>query len=97
MSILTDISTLIVSTEGVCGGRPRLQGTRITVQYIVNEIKAGVTPEEIVTDKPFLSLASIYAALSYYYVNKETLDAQFARYDDECNRLEAKYTAGNLL
>ncbi|MBD2384699.1 DUF433 domain-containing protein [Cylindrospermum sp. FACHB-282] len=37
MQTLTNIATLIVSTEGNCGGRPRITDTRITVQYIVNE------------------------------------------------------------
>jgi hypothetical protein len=31
-----DIGTLIVCTLGTCGSRPRIAGTRITVQYIVN-------------------------------------------------------------
>jgi len=45
MQTLTDIGTLIVRTPGTCGGGPRITGTRITVQYIVNEIRAGATPE----------------------------------------------------
>lgn len=55
MQTITDIGTLIVRTPRTCGGRPRIAGTRITVQYIVNEIKAGITPEEILEDKPHLS------------------------------------------
>jgi hypoxanthine phosphoribosyltransferase len=85
MPTLTDISTLIVSTPDTCGGRPRIADTRITVQYIVNEIKSGMTPEEI-----------IYTALAYYYANKESLDIEFARYQEECQRLEAEYKTGHL-
>ncbi|MBW4630416.1 MAG: DUF433 domain-containing protein [Iphinoe sp. HA4291-MV1] len=96
MQTITDIGTLIVRTPGTCGGRPRIAETRITVQYIINEIKAGVTPEEILEDKTHLTLAGIYSALAYYYANKESLDAEFAAYDEECCRLEAKYKAGNL-
>ena len=96
MSTLTDISTLIVSTPGTCGGRPRLADTRITVEYIVNEIKSGMTPEEIIEDKPFLTIAGIYTALAYYYANKEFLDIEFARYQEECQRIEAEYKSGNL-
>ena len=96
MQTITDIGTLIVRTPGTCGGRPRIAETRITVQYIVNEIKAGVTPEEILEDKPHLTLAGIYSALAYYYANKESLDAEFAAYNEECRRLEAEYKAGNL-
>jgi len=42
---LTDIGTMIVRTPRTCGGRPRIARSRITVQFVVNEIKAGVTPE----------------------------------------------------
>ena len=94
MQTLTDIGTLIVRTPGTCGGRARIAGTRITVQYIVNEIRAGVTPEEILENKPHLTLGGIYAAIAYYYANKESLDAEFAAYDEECERLKADYLAG---
>jgi uncharacterized protein (DUF433 family) len=81
MTATVNIGSLIVSTPDVCGGRPRIDGSRITVQYIVNEIKAGVTPEEILEDKSHLTLAGIYSALAYYYANKELLDAEFANYN----------------
>jgi uncharacterized protein (DUF433 family) len=97
MTTTIDVGTLIVSTPGVCGGRPRIANSRITVQYIVNETKAGVTPEEIQEDKPHLTLASIYTSLAYYYANKELLDAEFTAYEQECDRLEAEYKAGKLL
>jgi uncharacterized protein (DUF433 family) len=60
MTATVNINRLIVSTPDVCGGRPRIDGSRITVQYVINEIKAGVTPEEILEDKPHLTLAGIY-------------------------------------
>jgi uncharacterized protein (DUF433 family) len=91
MPTLTDISTLIVSTPDTCGGRLRIANTRITVQYIVNEIKSGMSPEEIIEDKPFLSIAGIYTALAYYYANKELLDIEFTRYQEECQPFEVKY------
>ncbi|UBF29469.1 DUF433 domain-containing protein [Kovacikia minuta CCNUW1] len=97
MKTITDIGTLIVETPGTCGGRPRIVGSRITVQFIVTEIKAGVTPEEILEDKPHLTLGGIYAALAYYHANKESLDAEFAAYEEECRRLEAEYKAGKML
>lgn len=96
MPTLTDIGTLIVRTPGTCGSRPRIAGHRITVQYIVKEIRAGVTPEEIIENKPHLTLDGIYAALAYYYANKELLDAEFTADDEECASLEAEYLAGRL-
>ena len=92
MTATVSIDKLIVSTPDICGGRPRIDGSRITVQYIVKEIKAGITPEEILEDKPHLTLAAIYTALAYYYANKESLDAEFVDYDRECEQLIAEYT-----
>ncbi|WP_404785183.1 DUF433 domain-containing protein [Altericista sp. CCNU0014] len=97
MQTINDIGTLIVSTLGTCGGRPRIEGSRITVQFIINEIKAGVTPEEIVTDKPFLSLAGVYSAIAYYYANKDALDEEFAAYDQDCQAFEAELSSGTVL
>ena len=92
MTATVSIDSLIVSSPDICGGRPRIDGSRITVQYIVNEIKAGVTPEEILEDKPHLTLAGIYTAIAYYYANKELLDTEFAEYNRECDRFIAEYT-----
>lgn len=97
MQTITEIGTLIVRTPDTCGDRPRIAGSRITVHYIVTEIKAGVTPEEILEDKSHLTLGGIYAALAYYYANKASLDAEFAAYDQECRQLEAEYRAGKML
>lgn len=97
MSTLTGIGTLIVSTPDTCGGRPRIVGTRISVQNIVIDCRAGMTPEEIVEAKPHLNLAQVHAALAYYYANKEQMDAEIAAYYEECDRLEAEYMAGKLL
>ena len=72
MTATVNINRLIVSTPDVCGGRPRIDGSRITVQYVIHEIKAGVTPEEILEDKPHLTLAGIYTAIAYYYDNKDS-------------------------
>jgi uncharacterized protein (DUF433 family) len=78
MPTLTDIGQLISSHPTVCGGRPCIAGSRITVQYVMTEIKAGQSPEEILEDKPYLSLASIHAAIAHYYANQSALDAAFA-------------------
>jgi len=96
MTASIGVDRLITSTPEVCGGRARIDGSRITVQYIVNEIKAGITPEEIIEDKPYLTLAGIYTALAYYYANKEKLDIAFANYDRECDLLIAEHQTEEL-
>ncbi|MGK7904829.1 MAG: DUF433 domain-containing protein [Hormoscilla sp.] len=90
---LTDIGTMIVRTPGTCGGRPRIAGHRITVHNIVIDFQAGMKPEEIVSERSQLTLAQVYAALAYYYANKEAIEAEIAAEDDLCDRWEAEYRA----
>jgi uncharacterized protein (DUF433 family) len=55
----------IVSTPGTCGGKPRIAGHRITVKYVVlAHQRGGMSPDEIVSAHPGLSLADIHAALA---------------------------------
>jgi uncharacterized protein (DUF433 family) len=91
MQTITDIGTLIVRTPGTCGGRPRIDGHRLTVHNIAIEFNAGLTPEQILDERPQLSLAKIYAALTYYLANKEIIDAEIAADREEYARLEAEY------
>jgi uncharacterized protein (DUF433 family) len=64
----------IVSTPGTCGGKPRIADTRIRVQDIVIWHEAwGLSPEEIVTDYPQLTLAQVHAALAYYYDHRDEI------------------------
>ncbi|MEG3439688.1 DUF433 domain-containing protein [Pannus brasiliensis CCIBt3594] len=88
MATVTDIGTLIVSDPEICGGRPRIKDSRITVRNIVIDIRSGMTPEEILENKPHLSLAKIYAALSYYYANQAEIDADISAYYEACKTLE---------
>jgi uncharacterized protein (DUF433 family) len=69
MSTVIDIATLITRSPQTCGNRPRIAGTRITVGRIATLWKQGVTPEEMIDNWPYLSLAQVYAALAYYHAN----------------------------
>jgi uncharacterized protein (DUF433 family) len=95
MPMLTDIGQLITSNPAVCGGRPCIAGSRITVQYIMTEIKAGQSPEEILEDKSYLSLASIHAAIAHYYANKIALDAGLAKCGFGCTDSGTGRSVGN--
>lgn len=88
MPTAIEIGTLIVKTPGICGGRPRIAGTRIAVQNLAIDFNAGMKPEEIVAERKQLTLAQVYAALAYYYANKEIVDAEIAADYREFDRLE---------
>jgi uncharacterized protein (DUF433 family) len=49
----------------ICGGRPRIAGTRVRVSDIVAALAEGASTEEILEDFPYLSAEDISAALSY--------------------------------
>ena len=77
------ISSHIDSRPDKCGGRPCIAGTRIRVQdiYVWHELQ-GLTPEEIVTDFPQLSLADVHAAITYYHDHKGEIEADIAAEKD---------------
>src|SRR5206468_8660392 len=94
MASVTDIGTLIVRSPDVRGGRPRIAGTGVTVRRIVGWYKLGLSPEEISTEIPHLSLAQVYAALAYYHANKDEIEADIASEDSEAERLEREHYLG---
>jgi uncharacterized protein (DUF433 family) len=88
MATVTDIGTLIAQSPGVCGGRPRIAGTGVSVRRIIGWYEMGETPEEIATQIPHLTLAQVHAALAYYHANRPEMDAARAAEDAEQDRLE---------
>jgi uncharacterized protein (DUF433 family) len=48
----------------------------------------GVVPEEIARQIPHLSLAQVYAALTYYYANQTEIDDDLEAEAREATRLE---------
>jgi uncharacterized protein (DUF433 family) len=68
----------ITKAPGVCGGQACIDGTRVRVKNIVFLHKQGHSPGEIVDVYPFLSLAQVYAALSYYHDFPAEIDASLA-------------------
>lgn len=68
----------IESTPGICGGRPRIAGHRITVEQIaIWHDRMGLNADEI-ADEYNLSLADIYAALAFYFDHREKIDEDIA-------------------
>ena len=65
---------LIVRDPKLRGGRPVIAGTGVTVRTVVGYYKLGLTPEET-ADEMSLELASIYAALAYYHLHRDEIEA----------------------
>ena len=69
-------------TPGVCGGKPRIAGRRITVQNIVVwHEQMGMSPDEIAATYPTITLADVHAALAYYFDHRDEIRARMK--DDE--------------
>lgn len=92
MSTTADIGTLITRSPEIRGGRPRIAGTGVTVRRIVGWYKLGLTPEEIPARMGHLNLAQVYAALTYYHLNVDEIEADIAKEDAEVRELEARHS-----
>ena len=65
-------------TPGIVGGKPRIAGHRITVQNVALwHDRLGKGADEI-ADEYDLTLGEVYAALSYYFDNRDEIDATVA-------------------
>lgn len=80
----------IEKTPGVCGGRACIAGHRIRVQDIVVwHEKRGYSPDEVVDMFPGITLADVYAALTYYFDNREEIEEEFRKSDERADWLTA--------
>src|SRR5271166_3108565 len=78
MTSVIEIGTLIDRDPAIRGGRPKIAGTGLTVSRIAGWYKAGMTPEEIALEYAHLTLAQVHAALAYYHVNRDEIEADIA-------------------
>jgi len=82
------LDALLVKTPGVCGGRIRIDGTRITVHRIALLYKQGQQAEGIAQTYPHLSLVQVYTALAYFHANREQIESELAADDAEYDELK---------
>ncbi len=82
----------IVSKPDVCGGQPCIAGTRIRVQdvYVWHELQ-GLSADEIVSRFPHLTMADVYAALSYYWDHRDEIQQQMQEETDFVERMKQKH------
>jgi uncharacterized protein (DUF433 family) len=67
----------IVATPGVRGGKPRIAGHRITVSDVaISHERMGMSPDEIVSEYPTITLSDVYSALAYYFDHRDEVDRE---------------------
>ena len=55
----------IIANPGILGGKPIVEGTRLSVEQVLGLLANGMTNEEIIADYPDLTEESIRAVLAY--------------------------------
>jgi len=61
----TELLKRIIIDPGIFNGKPIIRGIRFAVTDVLDLLSAGMTPEEIIEDFPFLEKEDIRAALLY--------------------------------
>ena len=87
MATARQLDAMLVRTPDVCGGRLRIDGTRVTVLQIAALYKRGESAEDIAEHLPQLSLAQIYTALAYYHAHQAEIEEELAAEAEEAERL----------
>lgn len=90
----TSLGDRIVLTPGTCWGKPRIAGTRIKVEQIaISYERMGMSPDEIVSNWPHLTLSDVHAALAYYYDHRKQIDDDIREGEEFVNKLRAGATS----
>ena len=55
----------IIANPGILGGKPIVEGTRLSVEHILGLLASGMSNQEIISDYPELSEESIRSVLAY--------------------------------
>jgi uncharacterized protein (DUF433 family) len=55
----------IVVDPAICHGKPCIQGTRIPVSVVLDNLAEGLTPEAVVSEYPPLTIDDVHAAIAY--------------------------------
>lgn len=88
--MLAIIKEHIDATPGICGGKPRIVGHRIRVMdIVVCHEQQGMSPDEIVSFYPGITLADTHAALAYYFDHRDEIQRDIEeerRFVDEVRR-----------
>ena len=74
----TTLDVTLVRTPDICGGRLRIDGTRMTVNQIVIMHRQGFTAEQIVEQYPQRTLSEIYGVLAWYHAHKSEFDQELS-------------------
>lgn len=90
---MTEISTSEIKLTKTEAGVLRIGDTRVSLDSVIIAFNQGATPEQIVYDFDTLELSEVYAAISYYLQNRETVDAYLNKRIEQNERLREENEA----
>jgi len=64
----------IISNPGIAGGRPVIEGTRITVNCIAGYYQLGMSIDEILDSLRHLTPSQVHSALAYYFDHQDEIN-----------------------
>lgn len=72
-------------------GTIRIKGSRLKLDYIIHQFKAGATAEQIQDSYPSATLRDVYGAIFYYLQNREAVD-EYLRQREEADKEGIRFT-----
>ena len=82
-----DVGQFIYSRPDFRDGRPCIAGTGMSVRAVAARYRSGMSPDEIADNFPHIPRSHIYAALAYYFADREAMDAELDAEQAEYDRL----------
>ncbi len=79
MAATAETYRYIVKTADVCGGKARIQNTRIGVHDVIGLLQNGETVESVTRQLPGVTRAQAYECLAYYEDHLAEIDYLVAR------------------
>lgn len=70
---MAQTSARIVKTEGVIGGKPRIDGTRLSVFFVRQKVEGADMDPETFAAKFDVDVADVYRALAYFHDHPEEM------------------------
>jgi uncharacterized protein (DUF433 family) len=81
-----------IGIVNAAGGKTAVvSGSKFPVRSVVNYVlKQGLSPEELVREFDYLTLAQVHDALSYYYDHREEIERELAENTERVQRSAAR-------
>jgi len=79
MAATVETYRYIVKTPRICGGKARIENTRVGVHDVIGLLQNGETVETVIRQLPDVTRAQVYECLSYYEDHLAEIDYLVAR------------------